>query len=252
MGVERRARIVDLARRQGAVRIDELSDLFQVSHVTLRNDLDVLARQGLLVRDRGGAIPNTQATLTVAFDRRAALNLEEKSRIGRAAASLVTAGDTIIMDAGTTLAEMARSLDGVSPLTVVTNALNVASQVGMLDRVHVILVGGSLNRDTISTIGPNAERNLGDLMVQKAFVGITGIEVEAGLTDTSLEVAQVKRAMMQAARQVILLADSSKWGHVDFARVAPLRAVQTLVTDSGLPSEARADVERLGIELILV
>lgn len=251
MAVERRARIADLARSQGSVRIKDLCDLFGVSQVTIRGDLDFLAGQGVLTRDRGGAIANARASLFTAFDQRAGQNLEEKRRIGRAAARLVQPGDTIVMDAGTTVMELAKALDDVSPLTVVTNAVNVATQLGSLPDVHVILVGGSLSRETISTIGPHAERDLNDLVVQKVFLGTHAVDLEAGLTDLSIEIAQTKRAMVRAARQVILLADSSKWGRVGLAKVVPLSAVHVLVTDSGLPGEAQEAVKRLGVELIL-
>jgi DeoR/GlpR family transcriptional regulator of sugar metabolism len=242
---------VDLVAQRGLVRVSELSDLFHVSEVTIRDDLDLLTRRGILVRERGGAIANTNTTLATAFEQRASLNIEEKRRIGRAAAQLVNPGETIIMDAGTTIMEMAKALTNVSPLTVVTNALNVAIQVGAFSDVHVILVGGVISRETISTVGHHAERDLSDLVAQKVFLGAHTVELEAGVTSPSIEVAQVKRAMIRAGRQVILLADSSKWGRVTFAKVAPLSAIHTIVTDTNLPSDMRTAIERLGIQLIL-
>jgi DeoR/GlpR family transcriptional regulator of sugar metabolism len=251
LAAERRARITDLAIQRGSVRVNELSDLFQVSEVTIRGDLDLLARRGVLLRDHGGAIVNTRTGLVTAFEQRASLNLEEKRRIGRVAAGMVEPGETIIMDAGTTTMEMARSLPDVAPLTVVTNALNVATQVGALPGVHVILVGGSLSRETISTVGPYAERDLNDLIVHKVFLGAHAVDLEAGVADMSLEIAKVKRAMIGAAQQVILLADSSKWGRTAFAKVVPLTAVHVMVTDSNLPEDARTVIERLGVRLVL-
>lgn len=232
------------------MRTDELARAFGVSPVTIRSDLDLLAKEGVLVRDRGGAVVNTNAALTTAFNQRAELNLGEKQRIGHRAAQLVGPGDTVILDAGTTTMEMSKVLTDVIPLTVVTNALNVAMQMGSVRDVNVILIGGSLNRDTISNIGPTASQHLHDLVVQKAFIGTHAFD-EDGLTDPSIEVAQVKRAMIQAARQVILLADSSKWRKPGFAKVARLSSVSTIVSDTGLPEEARAAIQRLGIELIL-
>jgi DeoR/GlpR family transcriptional regulator of sugar metabolism len=146
--------------------------------------------------------------------------------------------------------EMARCLENASPLTVVTNALNVAEQVGALPDVNVVLVGGSLNRATISTLGPHAAQHLNDLMVHKVFLGTHAFD-ESGLTDLSFEIAQVKRAMIQAARRVVLLADSSKWGQAGFARVVPLRGIHTLISDTGLPEHARELIQRTGIELML-
>lgn len=250
LAAERRARIGSLAARQGVVRTEELSQIFGVSPVTIRSDLDQLAKEGVLIRDRGGAVVNTNTALTTAFNQRAEQHLEEKQRIGKAAARLVNPGDTVILDAGTTLMELAKVLVDVTPLTVVTNALNVAMQMGSVRDVNVILVGGSLNRDTISIIGPTATQHLHDLIVQKAFIGIHALD-EDGLADMSFEVAQVKRAMIQAARQVILLADSSKWQNVAFAKVGRLSAVSIIVSDTNLPEEARAAIQRAGIELIL-
>ncbi len=249
---ERRLRISELLMDQGAVRVQELSALFMVSEVTIRNDLDVMARDGQLRRHRGGAVALSPPNLSIAFEQRASLNLERKRQIGRAAAHLVDAEDTIILDSGTTLMEMSKSLNISEPVTVMTNALNVASQVGALPNALVILTGGTLNPETISTFGPQTERSLSGHVVRKAFLGIQAIEPELGLTDTSIEVAHVKQAMIRAARRVILLADSSKWRRVAFVKVAPLSAIHTIVTDSDLPEDARAAFEHMGVELIVV
>ena len=147
--------------------------------------------------------------------------------------------------------EMARSLDKVSPLTVITNALNVAMQIGSLPDVNVFVVGGLLNRLAISTTGSQAQRDLSELVAQKAFIGISTVNVETGLTDLSLEGARTKRAMIEAAQEVILLADSSKWGRVGFAKVALLSAVHTIISDGGLPSDTRTTIESMGIRLII-
>ena len=252
MATERRERTIELIAQHGAVRVSELSELFQVSEVTIRNDLELLSKQGILIRDRGGAVANPLSHLTVAFVKRASLHLDQKRRIGLAAAHLVKPGDTIIMDAGTTLMEMAKNLRNDLSVTVVTNALNIATHLGTLPDADVILVGGSLLRGTISTAGPVAECALDDLVVRKTFLGIHSVNEEVGLSDSTLEVARVKRGMAKAAQQVILLADSSKWGRVAFAKAIPLSDVDIMITDSGLPEEAQETIRNLGIELILV
>jgi DeoR/GlpR family transcriptional regulator of sugar metabolism len=252
LAAERRARIGDLLLKQGAVRISDLRDLLRVSEVTIRADLDAMASEGLLQRDRGGAVPiASYSSMLMTFEQRAALNQDKKRRIGHAAAQLVSPGDNIIMDAGTTVLEMAKNLTSVAPLTVVTHALNVATQVANSPDVRIILVGGELNRETISTLGSQTERNLDEVVVQKVFLGIHALELEAGATDTSLDAARVKQAMIRAARQVIMLVDSSKWDTVSFAKVIPLSSIQTIVTDSELPDTARDAIGRLGIQLIL-
>lgn len=253
--VERRAAILEIIREKGAISVSEMARQFGVSDVTARNDLDLLARQGVVIRQRGGAIAQVQTSLARALDQRSHVNLDAKMRIGAHAASLIQPGDTILIDAGTTVMELARRLPDIGPLTVITNAMNVASQIVDRDGTHVILLGGSLSRETISTVGPLVERALSDLLVSKLFLAAHTVDVDAGIVDTSIEVARVKQAMIEAAGQVILLADSSKWTTrcpKAYARVAPLSAVQTVVTDQGLPSEIRAAIERLGTELFVV
>ncbi|MCC7450236.1 MAG: DeoR/GlpR transcriptional regulator [Anaerolineae bacterium] len=248
----RRAQIVDRVKQKGTVHVSELSEWLGVSEVTIRNDLDVLNEQGLLIRDRGGAIAITHSSLFVDFDRRTQLNLDEKRRIGQAAAQLVQPDETIILDGGTTVMEMAKSLSKDLSLTAITNGLNVASQIGALPNAHVIVLGGSLVPETITTVGPESERDLGNVIAHKLFLATHAIDREHGLADTSIAVARVKRAMVQATRQVILLADSTKWGRVAFAKTIPLSKVHTMISDTGLPEEARNTIQSLGIELILV
>lgn len=253
--IERRAAIVDIVMEKGVISVSDVAQLYGVSDVTARNDLDVLARQGMVVRQRGGAIAQVQTILAKAFDQRSDVNLDAKMRIGAHAASLVQPGETIMMDAGTTVLEMAKRLHRVGSITVVTNAMNVASQIINRAGSHVILLGGSLSPETISTVGPLVESALSDLVVSKLFLGAHTVDVEAGIVDTAMEIARVKRAMIQTANEVILLADSSKWtvrSPEAFARVAPLTAVHTVVTDSDLPADMRISIDRLGARLCIV
>lgn len=254
---DRRNQITELMQQRGAMRVAELAGMFGVSEVTIRTDLAQLERAGQLVRDRGGALPAANPAgeahavhSLLALGDRAGLYAEEKRRIGQAAASMVEPGDTIILDAGTTVVEMTSHLAAISPLTVVTNALNVALHMASAE-ADLMVLGGTLNRQAASTIGPMAEAGLNDLIVGKLFLGAQAWSLEEGVTDTTLEIAQIKRAMMRAARQVILLADSSKWNHAGFIKVAPLAEVHTIITDSGLPPDARAALRSSSTELIL-
>lgn len=252
--LDRRTQITDLVRQQGVVRVQDLAERFQVSEVTIRNDLAQLEKESIIIRDRGGAVLNSSASsnMLIAFEQRTGLYQEEKRRVGQAAARLVSAGDTIGMDAGTTVVEMAKHLSHVSPLTVVTNALNVAAEMGAFPDAHVLLLGGTVSYATFSTLGPLVEQSLHDLVVQKVFLAAQSLDSEAGVTDTSLEIAQTKRAMVRVARQVILVADSSKWQRPGFIKVVPFDVIHTVVSDTNLPREARMAIERRGIELILV
>lgn len=251
MTQQRREQIVDLVNQRGAVRVGELSREFHTSEVTIRNDLTHLEREGRLTRDRGGAIPSQrEITSLLAVEERAHIRIEEKRRIARTAAALVHDRDYILMDAGTTVVEMTPHLAGIQGLTVVTNALNVALRLGAQTDAHVILVGGTINRSSSSTLGPIAERQIAGLNVQKLFLGTQALD-EQGLTDTTIEIAQIKEAMIRSAKQTILLSDSEKWGKRGFIKVAPLESMQRIITDTGLPDSARATIESAGIELQL-
>jgi DeoR family transcriptional regulator, aga operon transcriptional repressor len=248
---ERRRRIREILSRQGRVTVNELSKLFKVTVVTIRSDLDTMAMEGALIRDRGGAIAHTSTTLAVAFEKRALQNREQKRQIGRVASTLVNDRETIIMDAGSTVMEMAHSLSSGKPCTIVTTALNVAARVGAFEKVNVLIAGGSLSRETISTVGALAERDLENLIVDKLFLSTQAFDAEHGLTDDSFDIARVKAAMIRSARRVILLADSSKWGNSAFAKIAPLGEIDVLITDSGLSSDTQKLIQRFGIEIML-
>lgn len=250
----RRSRIVEQVQREGSVRVAELATRFDVSEVTIRSDLVILEREGRLQRDRGGATSKGNhhfVTALLGVDQRSALHLEKKRLIGLTAAQRVCPGDAILLDAGTTAVEIARQLVHVSPLTVVTNALNVAIELGSATGQRLIILGGTFNRESASTVGSLTEQSLADLSVQKLFLGTQAMDAN-GLTDSTMEIAQTKRAMIRSARQVILVTDSSKWGTTSLTKVAPLTDIDTIITDKDLPAEAREQIEALGIELVLV
>jgi DeoR/GlpR family transcriptional regulator of sugar metabolism len=249
---DRRKRILEQLSEKGSVRVAELSALFQVSEVTIRSDLETLDRQGRLVRDRGGAIARVLTLDSVVFEKRAQESLDQKRRIALAAAGLVADGDRIMMDAGSTLMQMAKSIHDVNGVTVITNALNIAVHLMSATTSHVILTGGSLSRETISTVGVIAERDIDEFRVEKLFMSTHALNAADGLLDNSAEVARVKLTMIGASRKVILLADSAKWGRPGFARVAPLSAVHTMISDTGLSPEARHEIREHGIDLVLV
>ena len=255
MTQHRRNQILDLVQADGAAHVTELARKFGVSTVTIRNDLATLQETGALLRDRGGAIAapaSRQINSLPGIQERSTLNLEAKQRIGKAAAQLVQPGDTIILDAGTTVVEMAPHLAGINPLTVVTNALNVALTMAAATEAQVVFLGGTLSREASSTVGPLAEQTLANLAVQKVFLGTQALDLARGLTDTTLEIAQVKRAMIKSAKQVYLLADSSKWDQTGFIKVASLEGIDTLITDKQLPTKARTAIERLGVRVVSV
>ncbi|RYX84499.1 DeoR/GlpR transcriptional regulator [bacterium] len=256
MTVDRRSQIAELMQQRGAVRVSELAQRFGVSQVTIRNDFVQLERDGHLIRERGGALPPAESSSMISslleFKARTQLRVEEKARIGMAAAKMVSAGDSLLLDAGTTVVEMVRHLSGISPLTIVTNALNVAYHIGTTTDAKLFVLGGKFERDAASMLGPLAEQSLSDLRVSKLFLGAQAFDLEYGLTDTTLEIMGIKRAMIRSAHQVILMADSSKFEASGFIRVAPFSSIHTLITDTGLSEEVRAELERSGVEVVIV
>ena len=250
---ERQARIAEQVQRTGSVRVSDLARDLAVSEVTIRNDLARLEKEGLLARDHGGAIrPSArQVTSLAGIEFRAGVRTEEKRRIGAEAARLVEPGDTILIDAGTTAVEMTRFLGDVAPLTIVTHAVNVALAAAET-QAQVILLGGQYSRESASNLGPLAERSLADLLIDKLFLGVQAIDFEHGLTDTTPEIAQMKRAMIRASRKVLLVADSTKWNSSGFIKVAPLSSLHGVISDKGTPEDVSARLADLGIGVTLV
>jgi len=255
MTQQRRRQIVTLTHERGSVRVSDMAEKFSVSEVTIRSDLDQLERDGLIKRDRGGALPvgHTRAVTSLpGMDQRAGQNVDAKRRIATAAARRVLPGQSILLDAGTTVVEMARHLSSVAGLTIVTNGLNVALAAAVSTSARVLMLGGTVDRDSGSALGHMAEEMLGNLVMDQVFLGTQALDLDHGLTDTNIEIAQIKRAMIQHSRRTTLLVDSSKWDTAGFIRIAPLTAVHAVIADVGLPAEAKQALEGLGIEVELV
>ena len=249
----RRQQILELVIGNKEVAVDELSTYFGVSKVTIRGDLESLANQNLVQRTRGGAVASLQQSLTLTFAERALLERDAKQRIARAALELLSPGETVILDVGSTVAELSSSMSGTSDLTVVTPALNIATRLGSLPGVEVVLVGGKLDPDTISCVGPVAEEQLRDVLAHKVFLGAHAVDSQGDLADWSLEVAGLKKALIRSGRQVILLADATKWKvRPAKAKVASLAVVSIAITDNRIaPREVKA-MEKLGIRVVVV
>lgn len=249
---DRQREILKLLAMSGSVKVGELSRRFAVSEVTIRTDLERLARQGSLVRFRGGAVAKVDTSQSTAFSERVRNRQAEKERIARKAIEYVQPGDALFLDAGSTVLEFAKLLGTCVPLTIVTTAVNTAALLASVPGIHVIMAGGSLTPETISTVGQIAERDISDLLGDKVFLGVHSFCPELGIVDVSVEVARVKNAMIRAARQVIVLADSSKYQTRTLARVAPITAVNTLITDIGLSDEATDSIVAQGVDVVRV
>jgi len=249
---QRLQEILDLLDGEGSVSVSGLGDRFGVTPMTVRRDLDTLERKGLLRRIRGGAVGAQGRSYEPPLLTRAKNRPEEKKRIGAAAAELVRDGDSIAIDVGTTALEVARHLIRRHNLTVVTPNFHVAGILAEQRGIRVVLSGGILRPGEMSLVGNLAERAFKDFFVDKLFLGIGGIHFDAGLTEFNLEDAQVKRAMIASAKEVIVVTDASKFGKVAFAAVAGLNVVKQVITDSGLRRDMILRLESMGIEISAV
>jgi DeoR/GlpR family transcriptional regulator of sugar metabolism len=244
--------ILSLLDTAGSVAVSDLSERLRVTSMTVRRDLEALERKGLLRRVRGGAVSAQGRSYEPPLLTRARSHAEEKQRIGAAAAALVKDGDSIAIDVGTTALEVARRLVGRHNLTVLTPSMHVAGALAEQAGIRVILTGGVLRPGEFSLVGSLSERAFKDFFVDKLFLGIGGFDFAAGLTEFNVEDAQVKRAMIASAKEVIVVTDASKFGQVAFAAVAGLGVVSRVITDSGVRKETVSRLESMGIDVSAV
>lgn len=228
---ERRHRIAEIVIAQGVATVAELSKVFGVSHVTIRADLEALANQGDLKRNRGGAVANPAARFTPAFQERSSVNREAKQAIAKTAANLVAEGDWLILDAGSTALYVADHLMK-RELTIAVNSTYTANKLIDAPHVSLIHIGGSLYRPTLSFVGKLAEAHLDELHFDRVLLGVNGIS-EKGISVNNVIEVGIKRQMIDSSTEVIVLADSSKLGIESLARISALDRIHKLVTNKG-------------------
>ena len=250
---ERQAEMARLIDEHGRARVTELADAFGVSSVTVRKDLDALADMGRVIRTHGGAIAPRVRGQDLAYDVRDRMQQAEKAAIGALAATRVTDGDSIIVDASTTSLYLARELMQRTPgqsLTIVTNSIRIAAELAVRPDIGVLLMGGRVRGRSLSLVGQLGDGVLRRVNVQKAFLGAAGLTAEDGLTETTEEEAQIKRAMVAVAREVYALVDHSKWGRVASATFCRPDDLTGVFTDARAPSEMVSELEGMGIEVM--
>ncbi|MDX7951283.1 DeoR/GlpR family DNA-binding transcription regulator [Lichenihabitans sp. Uapishka_5] len=248
----RHEHISAVLRKEGRISVSDLAATLRVSVVTVRNDLEALERQGVLRRIRGGAV----MVRTARFERPSHLAAEsfsaEKARISAVAASLIRDGETVIIDAGSTMVALARALPRtLNDVAVVTNALDVALELEEHPGVRVAVTGGTMRGRQRSLVAPFATQLLSQINADVAFLSCAGFHPEKGFTQSNWEEAEVKHAMLAAAGRSVVLADHGKFGHVGTARIAPIARVDMLVSDSGLSAEAVRALEERGPRIVL-
>lgn len=248
---QRREKIVEMLREDGFAKVINLAKIFKVTEVTIRQDLEKLEKEGVLVREHGGAylknIEDKVRTLSLINQD----NLDKKEKIASKCIEYIESGDSIILDSGSTTTEIAKKLKGFKNLTVITNALNIAMLLGTEPGIDLIVTGGEFKPPTLSLTGQKAADFFQGIYVQKLFLATAGLSLKAGLTYPSINDIVVKKAMIDAAETTYLVADSTKIGKSSFASLGALSLVDYIITDSDINDRDKKVFEENDIEILL-
>jgi DeoR family transcriptional regulator of aga operon len=248
---ERRQHILHLLQKEGRVLVSELSDSLSISRITIRKDLDYLESKGQVQRTHGGAIlPQGSILQDLSFKEKEQKQYKEKQKIARAAVALVQEGTCVLLDSGTTTTAIAQELRRFSHLTVITNAVNIAAELSGTD-FEVIMIGGTLRKNSSSLVGPQAEDMLRDMHADILFMGVDGFDVHVGIMTPNMLESRVNRAMVKAATKVVAVCDSTKFGRRSLALIVPPTAIHTVITDDQIhPTDAEA-LRAAGVEVLI-
>ncbi|MES2311715.1 MAG: DeoR/GlpR family DNA-binding transcription regulator [Pseudomonadota bacterium] len=251
---ERRRLIVDLVEQQGRATVEELATRFGTSTVTIRADLDALARSSAIARSHGGALPVAPATNDTPLNIKETRWHAQKLRIGHAAAKMIQDGETIILDSGSTTVEIARQIRQMKfeSLTVITNALNIALELSGLPHIRVMMLGGLLRDTSYSLVGPDAEQALSKLSADKLFLGVDGLDPVVGVTTPDPLEASLNALMIRVSRETIAVFDASKLGQRSLSVITTVQHLHRAITDSSAEAKAVESLRAAGVEVTLV
>jgi DeoR family transcriptional regulator, aga operon transcriptional repressor len=249
---QRRRKILDLVEQRSQVTVRDLVEKFSISAVTARADLDALSSQGMVVRSHGGAVRQMEGSQEYPLRLKQTLHQAEKARIGRTAADLIQNNETVILDSGTTTAEIARHLKArrLQSINVITHALNIAYELMDAPDISVIMIGGLLRPVSGSFVGPQAEAMLKEFHADRLFLAVDGFDLEIGPSTPDVLEAQLNSVMMRISREVNVVADFSKLGRRSVSRIGPLSGIHRLITDSRASSEIIDALRRVKIEVL--
>ena len=248
--LERHNQIQTMIKDRGRVTVQELSNLFGVSEATIRRDLEELDNLGQVRRTHGGAVRAENAPKEPPMVQRISEHADQKSRIGRAAARLIKAGETIFLGSGTTVIEVARNLPPDISLTVITNSLPVVNELATHPGIELIIIGGMLRSSELSMVGHIAEQAVREFRADRVFLGMYAIDVEGGFTNEYLPEIRTDRAILSIGKQVVVVADHSKFSRVSSMLIAPVTAAQMIITDQITQLEIIDQLHDLGLQVI--
>ncbi|MGR6430024.1 DeoR/GlpR family DNA-binding transcription regulator [Rhizobium sp. PAMB 3174] len=246
---QRRHQILIELQRVGQAKTSQLAELFGVSEVTIRSDLELLDAKKRLIKTHGGAIAAPADSPAAAFEERMQRNFDAKRRIAQLAAKQIIDNQSIVFDSGSTLLQIAMQMPPVNNVVVATTAMNIAQHLMYRPGLDVHMIGGRVFPSTVSTIVADSDKALGGLVAHQAFVGAHAIDQSFDVVDVSEDVARTKRNLVRMARRVVLVADSSKWDIGASSKAFSLSRVDLIITDSGLPLSIRHRLDKLGVEV---
>lgn len=246
---QRRNTIMMKLQRTGQARTRELAESFGVSEVTIRSDLDVLSARKRLVKTHGGAVAMPVDSAVAAFEERMSRNFDAKRRIAQLAAHEIVDNQSVVLDGGSTLLQLAMHMPPVKNVVVATNAMNIAQHIMYRPGLDVHMIGGRVFPSTVTTIVSDSDKAVGGLVAHQAFVGAHSIDQALDVVDLSEDVARAKRNLVRMARRIILLADSSKWDVEATSKAFPLSRVDLIITDTAMPHPIRSRLRKLSVEV---
>jgi DeoR/GlpR family transcriptional regulator of sugar metabolism len=247
----RREKILDLIKEDGSAKVADLARIFKVSEPTIRQDLEKLEIDGLVMKEHGGAYLKNVELNVRSFSLSHQENLDKKELIALKCLEFIEPGDTIILDSGSTTTEIAKKLKGFKQLTIITNALNIALLLGAEPGIEVVVTGGEFKPPTLSLTGQKAADFFEGINAQKLFLATAGISLKSGLTYPSISDLVVKKAMIDAAEMTYLVADSTKIGKTAFASLGALSLINYIITDLGIEEKHKQLFKDNEIELII-
>lgn len=249
---ERRHEIVQIAQAEGRVDVGDLARRFAVSDVTIRADLNLLGDRGILHRTRGGALASNRILRELSIAQKEGERADVKLALAERACEYIEEGDSLILDSGSTTAEIARCLHRFRRLMVMTNGLNVAQNLAMHDGVDVMMTGGTLRKKSQSFFGPHAEESLSRFNFDKLILGVDGYDFVVGITTHFEYEAILNRRMCAAAKKIIVVTDSSKFNRAGLHKIRDFGDIDVLITDSGIPDAFVRAFEDCGVELSII
>ena len=247
----RHKKILEILKKEKQVKVQDLSKALQTSMVTIRKDLKILEGKRLLFRNHGGASLESPYVDDRSVSEKEFINAAEKATIGLQASKMILNDQYIILASGTTVLAMAKFINPLKKLTVVTAALNVGMKLTKRDNIEVLQLGGYIRPLSYSVIGHYSEMILKETVCSKLFLGVDGLDIEYGLTTTNALEAHLNQQMIESAKEVIVLVDSTKFGKKSFGRICGIEQVDLIITDNKIDPDTVKKIRSLGIDLII-